>query len=358
MIFPKIKVMILAAGGASRMQPLSTFVAKPMVPIGNVPLLGRIIESFSQAGFVEFIIIYGVHEDQVMGYIHTYTKSHPKLKITLIKQPKPMGMADAVEDGEKSVYPDEESKNYPFVLTAGDILFESEKIKELVKIHLSTKSSMTLALAHSTDPKMAIGYGNVKMEKNRVIQIVEKPGEANRIGDYYSEPMYVFNYSLFPRLPLVKPSKRGEKELQDAMQMIIDSKEPISGYNIIANSIYIPIDGQYHVTYPRDFLAMNARLLPTFSQLKASLKLKITSPVSGSPQSIGDNSNLGPNVYFGNESKIGKNCQLINCYVFPKAEIQDDSILENCIIGEGFVVQAKSQLKNKICLANGIADLK
>lgn len=298
-IIPKIKVVILAAGGASRMQPLSEFVAKPMLPIGEIPLLGRIIESFYSIGFRQFIVCYGVHEEQLSSYCQNIPKLLPNSTMMLIRQNKPMGMADAVELTERSVYPDTESRNYPFILTAGDILFTAEKIKNLLQIHLHNNAAMTLALAHSKDGRMANGYGNVKLDGDKVVKIIEKPGEANKLDDFYSEPMYVFNYSLFAKVTQVKPSKRGERELQDAMQMLIDEKQTIAGFNIIEESIFIPKDGEYHITYPHDFLAMNFRMLSQLDFTPIQNDGFTIAPIAGSPAVIHIDATVGPNVFLG-----------------------------------------------------------
>jgi len=332
-------------------------VAKPMVPIGDIPLLGRIVSAFYTVGFRQFIVCYGTHEEQLTPYCQTIPKIFSGTKITLIRQNKPMGMADAVELTENAVYPEQQSQQLPFILTAGDILFSPEKIKELFYTHMKNHAAMTLALAHSTDAKMANGYGNVQLSGDKVIRIVEKPGEAHKFDDFYSEPMYLFNYSLFGKIAQVKPSKRGERELQDAMQMLIDDQQPIAGYNIINESIFIPKDGEYHITYPRDFLAMNFRMIHQFDFSPSQNDGYNIAPIAGVSAFIFKDATVGPNVYLGKGAKVGMNSKISNTYLFSGAIIDADCDLDLCIVYENVHVPKGTKSSKKIFLPTKTCDL-
>jgi NDP-sugar pyrophosphorylase family protein len=335
-LISKTKVIILAAGDAKRMAPLSNYITKPMLPIGPIPLLGHIMKNYERVGFREFIIVYSKQEELLVPFIERFRKEISG-KIQLVKQPKPMGMADAVLLTKSVFTPEDFEKNYPFYLTAGDILFSPESLLDLYKIHVNERSSMTLALCHSPDGSMATGYGNVAMDENKnVSRIVEKPGPENRVGDYYSVPMYVFNTSFFEYVEQVQPSKRGEKELQDAMQMLIDTKAKIVGENVVPKSITVPEDGAYHLTYPRDFLAMNSRWL------------------AENPRS----SKIGSKTYVGEGVTIGKNVNISGSYIFSNVTIADNVTIENSVIMEGVTVTENQKIINKIKTANDTFDLK
>jgi glucose-1-phosphate thymidylyltransferase len=351
-------VVILAAGGATRMEPLSSFVTKPMVPIGSTPLIGCIIGEFFQAGFRNFIVVYGKAEDQIVPYIkqlETETKCH----FDLVKQPKPMGMADAILLTRSMVYLSQYSADTPFFVTAGDVLFPAESLKAMMQIHDNSKARMTLALAQSLDPRMAKSYGNVACENGQVLRIVEKPGPDQRVGDYYSMPIYLFTMHIFDWLEKVEISKRGEKELQDAIQMEINAGDYIAGINLLPKPITPPEDGQYHVTYPRDFLSMNFLYLND-----GSLQLGCTDnngiivdPVAGTPKLIDEGAVIGPNVFLGEGSSIGLDSRLKETYIFPHARIGENCILERCIVGESVNIPPNSQYTAKLILASGIFDL-
>jgi NDP-sugar pyrophosphorylase family protein len=328
-----IKIVILAAGGATRMMPLSDYVTKPMLPILGVPLLGRIIDNFQEAGFSNFIIVYGKAEDQIVPYAKALGENK-KVNIQFVEQKKPMGMADAILLTQKLVIQGDVDDEMPLIVTAGDILFDSNAILDSLDIFMKTEAKIGLPLVESEDPEMAISYGNINMVDNRVLGIVEKPGPEKRIGNYYSMPFYLFHKNIYNWLEKVEYSKRGEKELQDAIQMMIDTDQMVAGINLLPQKIKRPQDGEYHITYPFDFLSMNFRLLPEIEQTHNFL-----------------------NTYLGENVEIAENCKINNTYVFPNAVIKKNCSLTYCIIGEGVVLKENSEYDSKIILESGIHDL-
>lgn len=351
-------VVILAAGGATRMEPLSSFVTKPMVPIGQIPLIGRIINEFVEAGFHHFIVVYGKAEDQIVPYIKRLEKEK-KLQFDLIKQPKPMGMADAILLTRSLVYTSQYSKDTPFFVTAGDVLFPATGLTAMMRLHEEKNAQITLALAKSLDPQMAKSYGNVACENGQISKIVEKPGPDQRVGDFYSMPIYLFCMRIFDWLDKVDISKRGEKELQDAIQMEIDAGDFIAGIDLLPVPIVPPEDGQYHVTYPHDFLSMNYRFLNEgIMQLECKdNKGMIVDPVAGSPKMIDEGAIIGPNVFLAEKVSVGVDARIKDTYIFPKAIIGMNATLENCIVGEAVEIPPNAQYTNKLILPTGVFDL-
>jgi glucose-1-phosphate thymidylyltransferase len=347
-IAARTKVIILAAGDANRMAPLSGYRTKPILPVTGVPLLERIIANYHAAGFCEFIIVFSKQEELILEYVQEMQKN-PEIIISLVKQPKPMGMADAVLLTKTEFSSKDLVDNVPMYVTAGDILFSPSSIRQLFRLHLEDHASMTLALAYSPDPEMARGYGNVAWNPGApVTEIVEKPGPELRRSDYYSEPMYVFNTSLFDYLAKVQPSKRGEKELQDAMQMIIAAGQPVRALDMIGKPIQIPEDGAYHLTYPRDFLAMNFRMLE--EQTPAP-------HIHTELAQIDLGAKIGPLVFCEPHVTIGANSRMERSYLFHHARIGENCVISESVIGDSIAVPPNTILKRQILLREGVFPL-
>ena len=158
--------------------------------------------------------------------------------------------------------------------------------------------------------------------------------------------MYIFNTSLFHYIEQVQPSKRGEKELQDAMQMVMNVTPKTYGINILPHSIGIPEDGAYHLTYPRDFLTMNARWLHDHPH---------DNPLSDlhSPSGL-----LGPDVYLGEGCQLDAGVQLESCYLFPHVHLGANCRLTHAVVADSCVVPAGTRLDHQIWLKDGVFPLK
>lgn len=349
-----MKVIILVAGNATRCQPLSFIYNKPMLPIGDTPLIGRIMNSFIKIGLRNFYIVYGNKQSQILPYIEQFHVNND-ISVDLIQQPTPIGMADAVLLAKEKILSDSsDPKEDSFFITAGDVLFSSIKISKMLQQHFQKNSIATLGIFHSLDPVMGTRYANIFQEdNNRVTKIIEKPGRNNLISEYFSMPIYIFSIKMFSFLEKVPISVRGEKEIQDGIQMAIKANNSVFSSKILSESIDTHEDGQYHLTFPRDFLAMNWRLISEYSNIKNHNNCSIFAPVAGRNFRIGKNSFIGPNVYLAPKSMIGNSCHISNTYCFPSCRIQSNCHISNSIIGENITVPAYAEQKSKIFLPSG-----
>ncbi|TXT65665.1 MAG: putative UTP--glucose-1-phosphate uridylyltransferase AglF [Promethearchaeota archaeon] len=354
----KMKVVILAAGNATRCQPLSSMYNKPMLPILGTPLIGRIIQTFREIGIEHFFVVYGDKEHQIIPYLESIS-STDQITITMIKQPKAMGMADAVLLVQKQLFSSNASKDLPFIITAGDALFSSKQILNMVISHSNNYSIATLGIFYSSDPIMGTRYANIEHNKaNLVSKIIEKPGEHNLISQLFSMPLFIFSPQMFSFLEKVPLSSRGEREIQDSIQKAINSGASVHSSMILPHSINSFQDGQYHLTYPRDFLSMNWRILKEKPPKQQPQKPSMIPPFAGSLTNLGANTTIGPNVYLSVNTKIKNNCKIQNTYFFPNSRIEEKCILSNCIIGEEVKISPSTIEDSKIFLISGVYPLK
>jgi NDP-sugar pyrophosphorylase family protein len=260
-------VIILAAGKATRLRPLSDKVPKPLVNINGVPMITRIISNFKQAGFNKFIVLVGYKQELIRAELVKVQD----IELQIIEQAKQVGSADALLLCLDQ-FNDLKSSSLTFFVTAADIIFFKKEIDLMYKLYLNSKADIILSLMKSKDKDIARGHGNVKVfELSDIIQnsnsirglnivdIIEKPRINQILSVYYSLPLYIFNYTIIKNLLDINISARGEKEIQDAIKKSLFNKALVKGINIIDHNVTIENVGRYHITNLSDIEKMNER---------------------------------------------------------------------------------------------------
>ncbi len=260
-------VVILAAGKATRLRPLSDLIPKPLIKINGIPIISRVIHSFKEAGFINFIILVGYKQQA----IKTELLKIQDIELEFIEQKIQIGMADGLllclnQFNEKK------QKLYNFFITAADVVFSKQKINQMFSLYKNASADIVLGLMKSKDKKIASGHGNVKISKDselisdsdikhglKIVDIVEKPEENQILSDYYSLPFYIFNQKIINYLEKVDFSFRGEKEMQDSIKASIKKGDIVRGINIIDHDITIENIGSYHLTFMEDIIKMDKR---------------------------------------------------------------------------------------------------
>ena len=260
-------VIILAAGKATRLRPLSNTIPKPLIKINGIPIISRIIHSFKEAGFINFIILVGYKQQAIKTEL---LKIHD-IKLEFIEQTNQLGMADGLllclnQFNEKK------QNLFNFFITAADVVFSKQKINQMFSLYKNANADIILGLMKSKDKKIASGHGNVKISKDsklirdsdikhglKIVDIVEKPEENQILSEYYSLPFYIFNQKIISYLEKVDFSLRGEKEMQDSIKASIQKGDIVRGINIIDHDITIENIGSYHLTFIEDIIKMDKR---------------------------------------------------------------------------------------------------
>ncbi|MHA1915068.1 MAG: sugar phosphate nucleotidyltransferase [Promethearchaeota archaeon] len=351
-------VIILAAGFATRLRPLSNRIPKPLIEINGQTLLSRIITNFTEAGFSKFIVVVGYKKELIKEKIACYGK----LDISFIEQETPSGMAEAVGLAIEEV--NEISKKNMishYFITAADILFSKEEILKMYLYYQKSNSDMVLSLMMSNDIEVAKGHGNVKLSKQpefpdesafqhnlKITDVIEKPEPNQILSEYYSLPLYLVNKKIVGYLKSVKISERGEKEFQDAIKLSLSHGDNVQGINIINKLITIDNVGQYHLTNLRDIIIMNKRFMKATSiaPLKGYFP-KVVNPITiKENNAIGKNSVIGPYVSIGKYCNIGDYCTLSNVILCDGVSLGKHCFLEWCFIDNDVVLPRSFKAKN------------
>ncbi len=204
-----LKGLILSGGAGTRLRPITHTSAKQLVPVANKPVLFYGIEALVEAGVTEIGIIVS---PQTGDEIRTVTGDGSRFgaRIEFITQDEPLGLAHALLTGEEFL------AGSPFVMYLGDNLLR-EGIVELAEQFRNTEPDALILLTRVPDPSH---YGVAELEEDRVVRLIEKPTEPP--SDLALVGVYMFTPLVFDAARQIEPSARGELEITDTIQRLID----------------------------------------------------------------------------------------------------------------------------------------
>ncbi len=201
--------MILSGGKGTRLRPITHTSAKQLVPVANKPVLFYGIEAMAAAGIDEVgIIIAPETGDEIRAAAGD--GSAFGLRITYIEQDEPLGLAHAVLTAEDFI------RDSPFVMYLGDNLLR-DGISELVGTFRSDSPDALILLTPVPDPEH---YGVAELQDGRVSRLVEKPSDP--ATNLALVGVYMFTPAIFEAARSIAPSARGELEITDAIQSLVD----------------------------------------------------------------------------------------------------------------------------------------
>ena len=205
----ELKGLILSGGAGTRLRPITHTSAKQLVPVANKPVLFYGIEALVEAGVSEIGIVIapetGEEIREAVGEGSAFGA-----RITYITQDRPAGLAHAVLTAEQFI------GDSPFVMYLGDNLL-AEGISGLVSTFRESRPDALILLTHVDDPS---SYGVAELEGERVVRLVEKPKDPP--SDLALVGVYLFGPTIFEAARSLQPSWRGELEITEAIQSLIE----------------------------------------------------------------------------------------------------------------------------------------
>ena len=279
-----MKAVILAAGKGERLQPLTDYKPKAMLPICNKPLIDYQIEMLRKHGVEEIAV--------VVGYLENALRKHLK-DVKFFRDEKIKGTASAVYSARDFIDDD-------FILIYGDLFFDGS-----IEGILDTPNSMGIVRV-----KDVSRYGLVEFKDGRLVCIREKSGAGE---GFVNAGIYRFDQSILDFIEKTEKSERGEYELTDSITML----------NSVKGVSVVPLNGYWNdIGYPWDYLEVNAYVLD---------KVKY---------SIGENTDIWSSATIKKPVIIGEDCKIKNCVI-------ERSVVGNgCTVGE-FSVLKRSVVMDK-----------
>jgi glucose-1-phosphate thymidylyltransferase len=288
------------------------------VPIANKPILFYGIEAIRDAGIQDIAIIVGDTADEVKAAVGDGSRFDAR--ITYIKQDAPLGLAHAVKISREYMGSD------PFVMYLGDNLL-SGGIRNFVDEFSKGKFDAQILLTRVKNPG---DFGVAELNGGRVIGLEEKPKHPK--SDYALVGVYMFTPRIFEATDRIKPSKRGELEITDAIQYLIENKFHVQSHIV---------EGWWKDTGKlEDMLDANRMVLTGMATRVESRQLE-DSEFHGHVH-LDDDVEVKRSVLRG-PCIIGKGSKIIDAYIGPftsigagshveNSEIENSILLENCRI--------------------------
>ncbi len=213
-----MKGLILSGGKGTRLYPITYTSAKQLVPVANKPVLFRVIEAIREAGIDDIGIVVGDTADEIKSAVGQGRRWDAR--ITFLRQEAPLGLAHAVKISEDFLGDDR------FVMFLGDNVIQGG-ISKLIRDFESSSYNCQIVLTHVEDPTQ---YGVVELDADtrRIVRLVEKP--RNPPSDLALVGIYMFDSHVFEAVNAINPSWRGELEITDAIQYLVDAGLDVHPY--------------------------------------------------------------------------------------------------------------------------------
>ena len=309
-----MKGLILSGGRGTRLRPITYTSAKQLIPVANRPILYYGLEAIRASGIRDVGIVVGETHAEIKAAVGDGRRFG--VKVTYLHQPEPLGLAHAVLVAEKFLAKE------PFVMYLGDNLIKSG-IQPLVQEFRLKKPNAMILLAHVPNPSQ---FGVAELKNGRVVRLTEKPKQPKT--DLALVGVYMFDRNVFQAAKAIRPSFRGELEITDAIQWLVDR-----GYRVVPHVV----EGWWKDTgRVEDILEANRMVLDTLEsrilgrvdkksrvQFKVVIEkgARVVRSVIRGPAIIGEGS-LIQDSYIGPFTSIDRGCRI------ERAEIEHSIVLE------------------------------
>lgn len=208
-----MKGVILAAGKGTRLYPITHHIAKPLLPLANRPTLHYAFDRLKEMGVHEVCLVVGENEEQMRSALGD--GSALGVNLSYVKQTNPHGLAHAVGFAKDFV------GNDSFCLYLGDAMY-SQSLAPFAE-RFKASGAANLNLVKWVEDPSRFGVANLNGEK--IAKLVEKPAVPE--SNYAMAGLYFFGPQIWSILPGLQPSARGEYEITDAIQTLIDQGETV-----------------------------------------------------------------------------------------------------------------------------------
>ncbi len=218
--------VLLAAGRGKRQRPYTDTTPKPLLPVNGRPTLDFVLTSVVQAGIKTVCLVTHYLGEQIDAYVGD--GSAWGLMAVTCHQPEMLGTAHALQTAV-SAFPEMFTKERPFLLTATDYIFPFDYLPELVAAYQASGADMALSLKQLPEAQI-LSSSTVHIQENgRITQIIEKPSPDEIMSPYSASLTFVLPGAIVNYLSQMKPSPRGEFEIQHILNQMLNDGFTASG---------------------------------------------------------------------------------------------------------------------------------
>ena len=344
----------MVAGKGTRLRPITHTLPKHMIPLAGKPMMQYSLDHLIEAGVRDIGIVVGYLKRKIMEYFGDGSKFGARFSY-IVQEPQ-LGIAHAISVSREYI------GDEPFVVYLGDNILK-EGITQFKKEFESEDYDALILLAYTRDPTR---FGVAEIKDGKVVRLVEKPKEPP--SNYALVGVYFFREKIFEAIKHLKPSWRGELEITDAIQWLIDNNYKVE-HRIIR--------GWWKDTgKPRDLLEALYLILDTLEEeihgeisedaeilgrvhIGENTRVLENTTIRG-PVYIGDNCTIGPNTFIGPYTSIEDNVKIVGgeilgslIMVGAQLDLADDVRIVDSIIGANALVIKRSSRKRGLRLIIG-----
>ena len=311
-----LKGLILSGGTGSRLRPFTYSTAKQLLPLANKPVISYVLEAMVEAGITDIGVIVGANGHQIAD--HLGDGSRYGAALTYIEQDAPRGLAHAVQSA-RSFLGDE-----AFAVFLGDNFLRSG-IKSHVEAFRQSTATGQILLKRVPNPQQ---FGVAELDgAGRLLRLVEKPAQPR--SDLAVLGVYLLRSQFFEAAAQIKPSARGELEITDALQAMLDAGHDLRGH--VIEDDWVDTGG------PEDLLRANLTVL----QHQAILGM----------DSLGEGSSASGNVRIEAGAVVERTKIVGPAIVGEGAELQDACIWPGTAVAPGARIIG-AEVENSIVMAS------
>jgi len=310
-----MKGLVLSGGKGTRLYPLTFTSAKQLIPVANKPILFRVIEAIRDAGITDIGIVVGDTAEEIKKAVGRGGRWG--VKVTYIQQEAPLGLAHAVKISQDFLGDER------FVMFLGDNVIQGG-ISPLIQQFATSDYNAQIVLTRVDHPEQ---YGVAELdEEGRIVRLIEKPKEPP--SDLALVGIYMFDHHIFEAVNAITPSWRGELEITDAIQWLVEHDYRV--YPYIHRGWWIDTGR------PGDMLEANSLVLEELEPViegYVDRDSEVDSRVTVQKGAEIINSVVrGPTI-------IGEDTRIVNSYVGPFTSIYHHVLIENSEIERSIVLE-------------------
>jgi len=312
-----MKGLILSGGKGSRLYPITYTNAKQLVPVANKPVLFRVIEAIRDAGIDQIGVVVGVDDNARQIREAVGDGRQFGVAVTYIPQEAPLGLAHAVKISRSFLGDDR------FVMFLGDNVIQGG-ISDLIRRFETSDWDSQVVLTAVDEPQH---YGVAELDESGAIsKLIEKPRQPR--SNLALVGIYMFSAPIFEAVNSIGPSWRGELEITDAIQWLVDHAYRVQPY--VHRGWWIDTGK------PIDMLEANNRVLDEIEHYVQGY-VDRDSQVNGKV-TVAKGAEIINSVIRG-PAIIGEDTRIVNAYVGPFTSIYHDCLIESSEIEHSIVLE-------------------
>lgn len=312
-----MKALVLAGGKGTRLKPLNNTIAKHLLPVANKPIIFYVLEQIREAGITDIGLIIAPETGNGLKDA-VGNGSRWDAQVSYILQREPLGLAHAVKIAQDFLGIE------PFLMFLGDNLIEGS-VKYLVQEFNHYSPDALILLKEVSDPRR---FGVAELDaSSKVIHLVEKPKKPK--SKLALMGVYLFTPEIHKAVSQIKPSWRGELEITDAIQKLLEMGREVRSH--IFTGWWLDIGKK------DDLLEANRVVLDKFLKRNIQGEVDSESQIVGRVE-IGGGTKIEKTVIRGPVS-IAENCKIKNSFIGPFTSIGASSIIEGSSVEFSLILE-------------------